>query len=152
MAHDSDIHELLNQLARTPDEIASRIFGLSDTELRQRKSGDEFSVVENVCHLRDLEIEGYAVRIHRILAEDDPALADFDGGRIAAERDYNSQDLASALGSFSTARSNNIDQMRKIGLEGFDRTATLEGMGRITLRDLLSLMREHDDGHLQTLI
>jgi len=152
MAHDSDINELLDRLARTPDEIASRIVGLSEADLRRRKSADEFSVVENVCHLRDLEIEGYGVRINRILAEDEPALADFDGGKIAAERDYNRQDLDSALDAFRTARANNVQQMRKINVEGFDRTATLDGVGRITLRALLGLMREHDDGHQQTLI
>ncbi|HXD30026.1 MAG TPA: DinB family protein [Pyrinomonadaceae bacterium] len=152
MAHDSDINELLDRLARTPDEIASRIVGLSEAQLRRRKSGDEFSVVENVCHLRDLEIEGYGVRINRILAEDEPALADFDGGKIAAERDYNRQDLDSALHAFRTARTHNVQQMRKINVEGFDRIATLDGVGRITLRALLRLMREHDDGHLQTLV
>jgi hypothetical protein len=79
-------------------------------------------------------------------------LDDFDGGKIATERDYNSQDLSSALGAFVTARSNNIDRMRQLEPERFERTATLEGVGCISLKDLLSLMREHDDGHLQTLI
>ena len=149
---DLDIDALLDHLARTPETIAGAVTGLSDSDLRRKKSVADFSVVENVCHLRDLEIEGYAVRINRILAEDEPALDDFDGGKIASERDYNSQNLSSALGAFVTARSNNINRMRQLEPERFERTATLEGVGRLSLKDLLSLMREHDDGHLQTLI
>jgi hypothetical protein len=53
---DSNLRELLDHLAETPDKLASRIAGLSDGELRSKKSADEFSVRENICHLRDLEI------------------------------------------------------------------------------------------------
>src|SRR6185295_16524516 len=141
MNHDGDLHELLDLLAQTPDKIATSISSLSDSELRRKKSADDFSVLENICHLRDLEIEGYAVRIDRILADDEPELADFDGGLIAAQRNYNSQDLDAALRAFGSARHRNVERMRQIAPEIFDRTANLQDIGRITLKDLLSLMR-----------
>ena len=144
--------ELLAALERTPDKLAAAIASLSDAQLHQRTPAGEFSPVENVCHLRDLEIEGYGIRIKRIIAEDNPSLTDFDGGKIAAERDYNSQDPHAALEAFTRARKSNIECVRAGSPAVLDRTATLEGVGSISLKDLLKMMREHDDGHLQTLL
>src|SRR5436190_21193552 len=106
------VSELLAALEQTPDKLTACIARLSDAQLRQRNPAGEFSPVENVCHLRDLEVEGYGVRIKRIIAEDNPSLTDFDGGKIAAERDYNSQDVHVALEAFTIARKNNIECVR----------------------------------------
>jgi hypothetical protein len=145
-----EVHKLLDVLAQTPEIIARRIASLSDAELRRRGTEDHFSPVEDVCHLRDLEIEGYAVRINRILDDEHPFLPDFDGGRIAFERDYNSQDIRQALGHFAEARRQNLERLRDLAPAQLTREGTLEGVGRITLAKLLLLMSEHDEGHLQT--
>ena len=73
--------EFLDSLALTPAAIAELVEGLSDIRSRVRDSADQFSIVENVCHLGDIEIEGYSVRINRILGEANPTLADIDGSR-----------------------------------------------------------------------
>jgi len=65
-----------------------------------QNSPDEFSVLENICHLRDLELQGYTPRIRRILAEADPDLADFDGARVAAESSYNNRGRVLRCGRF----------------------------------------------------
>ena len=41
-------------------------------------------MLEHVCHLRDIEVEGYAPRLKRILSEDGPFLPDIDGRRLAS--------------------------------------------------------------------
>jgi hypothetical protein len=144
-----DIQNLFNFLEQTPEIIGKQIALLSESEIRRRKADGSFSPVEDVCHLRDLEVEGYAVRINRILNEGEPVLADFEGGRIAAERDYNSQDTREALEAFALARKQNLDRLRALPSEQLAREGILEGVGRVSLRKLLSLMREHDEGHLQ---
>ena len=144
-----DIHELLAALSRTPELIAASTAGLSEAVIRHKKTPDEFSILENVCHLRDLEIEGYAIRIDRILSEEQPMLPDFNGGLIAAERDYNRQDLGEALAAFKNARQQNLGRLNDLEPESMKRSATLEGVGHITLTDLLAMMREHDKGHLK---
>jgi hypothetical protein len=98
-----ELHELIETLARTPEAIANLAGELSDENLRHRNSAEEFSAIENVCHLRDLEVEGYTTRINRILNEDHPSLPDIDGGRLAIERNYNDQDLDEALQAFAGA-------------------------------------------------
>jgi DinB superfamily len=146
-----DLKDLLATLEWTPVEIARLVNDLPPSQLAVRPSPDDFSVLENVCHLRDLEIEGYAVRIQRMLAEDCPTLADFDGTRVAMERDYNKQNLSEALAEFTLARRRNLALMQNMADDRFDRNGLLEGVGEISLSRLLEMMVEHDEGHLDDL-
>jgi hypothetical protein len=79
-------------------------------------------------------------------------LPDFDGGRVAVERDYNRQDIQGALEAFALARTKNVNILRELAPERLTREGVLEGVGRVSLKALLLMMREHDEGHLQTLV
>ena len=138
-------------LRRTPDEVAALVGGLSRQTLIARNSPDEFSALESVCHLRDIEVEGYTPRINRILNETHPVLPDIDGALLAIERDYNSQSLTEALDTFAKARQENIATLVDLNRDQFDREGVMEGVGDVTLGKLLLMMRDHDDGHLDDL-
>ena len=149
--NETDFLALLAFLDETPNQLANSTSGFSNAELRFQNSPDEFSVLENICHLRDLELQGYTPRIRRILAESDPALADFDGARVAAESSYNNEQSGLALQAFQTARRENVEVLRALTDAQLSREGTLEGVGSVTLRRLAELMREHDEGHLEDL-
>src|SRR5271169_1684839 len=91
-------------LAQTPQRIAAMVAGLADVALRRRPAPGIFSPLEQVCHLRDIEQDGYKRRVRRILDEDNPLFEDLAGDRLAIERDYQSQDLSDALDAFARAR------------------------------------------------
>jgi hypothetical protein len=146
-----DFTTLLNFLDETTAKLKGFTAGLASVEVRLSSSPDEFSVLENICHLRDLELQGYSPRIRRILAEQDPALPDFDGARVAAESNYNSEQLDAAMQAFETARRENVEILRALSDEELNCTGILEGVGSISLRRLAELMREHDEGHLDDL-
>jgi len=146
-----DVQSLLDVLARTPSEVAGLVNAVPKEHRRTRPTPEEFSVVENVCHLRDIEVDGYAQRITRILNETNPTLADVDGARLAIERDYNNQELAPALETFRQTRERNVGLLRNLAAGDFDRQASLQGVGEITLRKLIVMMNEHDEGHLDEL-
>lgn len=139
--------ELLNWLAETPEFLARSVLGLTDSQLRERPAAEEFSLVEQICHLRDIEAEGYTLRIGRILDEDHPQLPDLDGSRLAIERDYQSQDAAVALTEFSTARIANVERLRGLSEVQWERAGELEGTGRVTVAQLVQMMHEHDSVH-----
>jgi hypothetical protein len=124
---------------------------VSPESIAVKSSAEEFSVLENVCHLRDLEVEGYAIRIQRILQEDQPLLPEFEGARVAIEREYNRQDLNQALTAFSEERGRNLLILSAAGRDEFERTGELDGLGKITLLRLVEMMNEHDEGHLDDL-
>lgn len=146
MSHE-ELQELINSLDQTPIEVSLLLDQISPHEQRI-KNADEFSALESICHLRDIELEGYTTRILRILQEDMPSLADIDGGRLARERDYNNQDSSKALEAFTAARNRNIEQLRRVVPEQTAREGNLEGVGVINLAKLLEMMLEHDQGHL----
>jgi hypothetical protein len=142
---------LLDSLQATPTVLAEFIDGLSADQLRFKEQADEFSVLENICHLRDLEIQGYTLRINRIVSQRDPQLEDFDGARVAAESNYHQQPADLALTVFKVARWENVHTLRRLTNEELDRAGMLAGVGRISLRRLAELMWEHDAAHLNDL-
>jgi DinB family protein len=143
-----DLQDVIDALTRTPETLAGLVRDFSASDLRFRNSPEEFSVLENVCHLRDIEIEGYSARISRILRENNPLLPDIDGSRLAVEREYHSQNLSEALQAFAVARNQNTKTLSGLATEQFDREGTLEGVGSVTIRGLLLMMRDHDVDHL----
>src|SRR5258708_21543303 len=110
---------VIESLARRPGEVAGLLRDLSEQSLRVKKSAEEFSALENICHLRDIEVEGYGPRIERILTEDCPVLRDIDGGKLAIQRAYNEQEIDSALGAFALARSRSVAALRQVRQEQF---------------------------------
>jgi hypothetical protein len=146
-----DLESMINALSQTPLMLARVFNQLLPADLKL-KTSDDFSALENICHLRDIEIEGYSERIVRILGEDNPPLADVDGARLAIERNYNEEDGKAALDAFCSARGKNIDLLKNLSPEQLTRAGTLEGVGMINLEKLMDMMVEHDQGHLEELL
>lgn len=151
MTEPQELQDVIRLLEAMPESMRQLTDGLRDGELSWKPAPEQFSALEQVCHLRDLEREGYALRIHRLLAENQPTLPDFDGGRIALERDYNSQDFEAAFQEFALARASNASLLKTLSPADLKRSGFLEGVGAITLKKLLLLMREHDLSHQREL-
>ena len=142
-----DLETLLLTLESTPvllDRAARRI---APCQTNQRPAVGGFSLVENVWHMADLEREGYGSRIRRILAENEPVLSNFDGNRIAREREYQRRDLGEGLRAFAEARRRNVEKLRALSATEWDRGGIQESFGPITLADLPRMMAEHDQSH-----
>jgi len=140
---------VIDRLAAMPQTVRELVMGRSADELSRRPQGDFFSLRENVLHLRDIDLEAYEPRVVRILSEENPLLPDVNGAKLAAERDYNAQPLAPALEAFAASRARSIARLRALGEQELERTAELEGVGRVTLRELLQRWLEHDAGHVK---
>lgn len=138
--------EAIERLAGMPSFLEAALDAASGDELAFRPGEDEFSLVEQACHLRDVEREGYLVRVRRILAEDSPALEEFDGAAVARERDYLAQDARAAARDFAQARRSLTALLAPLGGAELNRIATFAGR-RITLEDLIAMILEHDRGH-----
>jgi len=143
----TDQDAMLAELAAMPDFLAAAFGRLPLADLTLRGPGDTFSPVEQCWHLADLEREGYGLRIERLLHETAPALTDFDGARIAKERDYRSRSLAAGIAAFKDARAANLARLRAASEEAWLRAGTQEGVGPVALCDIPAMMAEHDAGH-----
>jgi hypothetical protein len=144
MAQWGDLLGDLEAMPRFLETIASAFPG---DKSRRRPVQEDFSFVENVWHLADLEREGFGVRIHRLLSETRPELPDFDGARIARERDYRARDLRAGLAEFSRARKDNLASLEGLTSEERARSGVQAGVGPITLAEIPAKMAEHDRSH-----
>ena len=142
-----NLETLLLTLESTPALVAQAAAQLDASQVRRAPANGGFSLIEHVWHLADLEREGYEVRIRRILSEDQPPLADFEGERIARERCYRDRDLAEGLAVFAAARNRNVTKLRGIRNSDWERRGAQEGFGSIVLEDVPRMMAEHDRGH-----
>ncbi len=143
----TELRDLLAFLAETPAVVRQLTDALDAAGGRYKPSSSEFSALEQVCHLRDIEREGYAVRLRRLLAEDEPALPDVDGAQLALERDYQREDFAAALAAFAAARRANVAAVAKLSAAQLARAGLFAGVRRVTVADVLAMMREHDEAH-----
>jgi hypothetical protein len=139
--------ELLAELESMPLFLEKVFAGLSVEQITRSGPEGLFSPVEQVWHLADLEREGFGVRIDRLERELDPHLPDFDGAAVAAARDYRSLSLEAGLKAFQAARAGNVRKLRRMTDEAWPRSGTQEGLGKISLCDIPSMIRAHDAAH-----
>jgi hypothetical protein len=138
---------LLARLEEMPGFLEAALGALSSAEAVVPGPDGTFSPVEQCWHLADLEREGYAARIGRLLSEDDPYLPDFDGDRVARERRYRTLSLAEGLHAFRKARAETLSKLRSIRNGEWERAGRQEGVGRVALCDLPAMIAEHDASH-----
>jgi hypothetical protein len=113
--------------------------------------GENFSAIEQICHLRDIEIDGYHYRIHTMLKEDNPILKSVEGYKLAIERIYENNNLPEVISEFKIAREKTLNLIAKIENIHLDNTAFFEGYGTITLKALIHFLCSHDFEHLASL-
>jgi hypothetical protein len=109
---------------------------------------EPFTAVEQICHVRDTEIDGYHVRFRRTLDEINPTLASIDGEALANESSYATSNSDAVFASFREARMKTIALIAGFTSEQLNRTAELDGYGPLSLRSLVHYLCSHDQQHL----
>lgn len=110
--------------------------------------GERFSALGQICHVRDIEVLGYHVRIRRMLDETEPALVSLDSDELAARRRYHEAEAEEVLASFRDARQTTIRLLRGISADELGRRGTFGEYGALTLRSLVHYLASHDNQHL----
>ena len=145
---------LLAGLAAFPATLRRQISGLSPSVLDFVPSdwtgspAENLTIRQQVCHLRDIETDGYHQRIARTLAEERPFLPSIDGHALAVERRYAAEAPAAALGAFEAARAKTIRMLKNVTAGALLRTADFEGQGRVSLLAIVHLLASHDSQHV----
>jgi hypothetical protein len=109
---------------------------------------EAFTAIEQICHVRDIEIEGYQVRIQRTLTEEEPFLPSIDSEAVARQRGYTGANSSEVLAQFRSARATTLQLLRGVRREQLERRAVFEGYGPVTLRGLVHYLCSHDQQHL----
>ena len=112
---------------------------------------EHFTPIEQLCHVRDVEVDGYHVRFQRTLLETNPFLPDLGSEALAVARDYASGNADDVLASFREARARTIDMIAAMDDQQLARRAVFEDYGPVTVRSLVHYLCSHDQQHLSGL-
>jgi hypothetical protein len=144
----------LAALAAFPDQLEAH-FNAFPPALRHWAPADwegipseHLTALEQVCPVRDIEIDGYHLRFQRTLAEENPTLVSLDTDALAAERAYGQDDPVTAMAAFRRARAQTLAMLRELTPAQLERPAVFEGYGPLTMRSLVHYLCSHDQQHL----
>jgi uncharacterized damage-inducible protein DinB len=134
----------LETLKRTPGRLRDALKGVPRRVLSWTPAPGKWSILEIVCHMRDMEREAYLARYRRILSETNPDLPDIDGDVHALEGDYRAQRLAEVVRDWRSLRRECLSVLRGVKGDQWRRTGTHETAGPLTMDDLV---RRHAVGN-----
>ncbi|HEV7425979.1 MAG TPA: DinB family protein [Thermoanaerobaculia bacterium] len=139
--------DVIDRLEETPQRVRELIEGRSEEELSFKTASDAFSLRENLLHLRDIDVEGYELRVIGLLNERNSEFPDIDGAALARERNYNIQPVAPAMEDFAESRARSIARLRAMAPELLERTARI-GVRAMSLKGMLQDWIRHDSEHV----
>jgi uncharacterized damage-inducible protein DinB len=135
-------------LRMTPDWLEVMTANLTDAQWRQRPAENQWSALEVVRHLLDIETDLYGARVRQTATGErtdftgDPG---FNADGLAIERRYNEADPKQALADFRREREATLATLRgSIDLTRRWRSGSMEG----DLGGLLARVANHDAVHL----
>ncbi len=143
----SEAHALLGELRDAPEAFALLFAPESEETLHHRPAAGEWSAVEIVGHLADLDAFNHTQRFNAILMEENPELPVYEPDERVATANYQALSGADALSLLKRER-DLIDVLLE-GLRPHElaRTGIHPRFGQRTLLQFAD-MRNHDRTHL----
>jgi hypothetical protein len=139
-------HVLIKQYADGYDEVIRALDNFPAESLGAHPITGKWSAREIVHHLGDSESTS-AIRIRRLLVEDDPLIQGYDQDQFADRLHYNERDMAPSLEAFRYARETTMQLLPLMSDEDWQRAGTHSESGRYTLEDWLRIYAAHAHNH-----
>ena len=108
---------------------------------------ERLTAIEQICHIRDIERDGYHVRFKRVLDEECPVLPDIRGEQLAVDRHYAAANVEAVLHDFRSAREETISMISHFSNDDLERKAIFE-VQQTNLAGLIQFLCSHDHQHL----
>lgn len=138
--------DLIAKYAAGYDEVAGALEGFPKDKLTADLIPGKWSAAEIVHHLADSEMTS-AIRLRRLLVEDNPVIQGYDQDLFATRLRYNERDVEPALEAFRAARSTTAQLLEGMTEEDWRREGTHTESGRYTAEDWLRIYAPHAHGH-----
>jgi hypothetical protein len=127
------------------DEIVAALEGADDFHLDAREAPGEWSPREVVHHLGDSEMRS-ALRLRRLIAEEEPEIVGYDQEEYARRLYYN-RPIASSLAAFRYARESTAEILRLLTEEEWQRTGTHSEFDEFSVYIWLDYYANHAHDH-----
>ena len=137
---------LIEQYEAGYAEVERSLRGFPADKLTARPIEGKWTACEIVQHLADSEMNG-AIRLRKLLTEDDPQIQGYDQENFAERLRYNERDIAPALEAFRAARATTSQILDRMTADDWARAGTHTESGRYTAEDWLRIYAAHAHNH-----
>jgi hypothetical protein len=137
---------LVAQYEAGPGVLRGAVEGLGDAELDHRPSDGGWTPREVVHHVADSEMTS-AIRLRRLIAEDDPLIVGYDGDEFARRLNYAKRPIEPALSAIEGARTTTVQILHGLTEADWARTGTHSESGPYGVERWLEIYAVHCDEH-----
>jgi len=116
------VEAALERIRGVPERVGEAVSGLPDEELRARPSHDTWSVLEYVCHLRDVHAV-YTIRLYRTRVEDVPMLEPMLNDLRVVRFRYNQRELRPVVAELADNVAGLLDEAARSTEQTWERVA-----------------------------
>ena len=141
--------DLLNQVAAAPFKLSAAIDAHRPKGLDSPLGPGKWNVRQILAHITDTEI-AFSFRMRQAVAEIGHVIQPFDQEKWAMG--YEHADPETALALFSVLRQWNVQFLRGLSPEVFDRDVIHPERGTMKFRTIVETMAGHDGNHLAQLL
>ena len=129
-----------------PAVIRASVEGVQDAELDARPADGGWTAREVVHHTADSEMTS-AIRLRRLIAEDDPLIVGYDGDEFARRLHYDGRPIGPALDAIAAARSTTAQILAGLTDRDWARTGTHSESGPYGVERWLEIYATHCHDH-----
>jgi hypothetical protein len=143
---EASVEQWINKVQSNLVKLSSLLESVAGDQDWQPAPG-EWSFRFVAAHLAAVDKECYLERVIRITEGENPRFASY----FNTGRDFSQVDLSEALRAWSATRQEIIDLVKGLPVDKLALSGVHEAFGTITVLDVLKMMSNHDDEHLQDL-
>jgi hypothetical protein len=137
---------LVEQYRVGPAEIRAALAEIGEANLDHRPADGGWTPREVVHHTADSEMTS-AIRLRRLIAEDEPAIAGYDGDEFARRLHYDDRPIEPALAAIDGARASTVQILERLTDAEWRRTGTHSEMGPYGVERWLGIYAAHCHEH-----
>ena len=138
--------QLVERYRAGPTVVAAAVDGLDEAALDTRPPDGGWTPREVVHHTADSEMTS-AIRLRRLIAEDDPLIVGYDGDQFAVRLRYADRPIGPALDAIAAARSTTVQILDGLTEAQWQRTGTHAESGPYGVERWLEIYAEHCHEH-----
>jgi hypothetical protein len=137
--------QLVEQYRQGYATVVKALDGITDAELDRRPAPGKWTAREIVHHLADSEMTS-AIRLRRLIAEDNPVIVGYDQEEFARRLRYD-RPIAASLGALKAARETTCEILDRLADADWQRTGTHSESGPYSVITWLEIYAVHAHDH-----
>ena len=138
---------LIDRLESFAEILPVLVRDVKEADARWKPKDRQWSILEIVNHLVDIEVEDMRLRLGLVLQDPGQDWPGINPQQWAIERKYNERDLAESVAAFVSERRISIDFLRSLSDPSWDNAYDHPVLGSMRTGDILSAWAAHDILH-----